>query len=430
MLTRGLFLVTILTFLQSSLQLGIDLIPVSETDGLVFVNHKMIFIQTSTRYVTYKFNLSNLNFIDNNRKKIDTLCPNSKTRLQIFDQAILKISPIFGHTNNYTIVKENVTDIKTTAFINLNSQIQQFLTGDCILLENILDSILSLKKTFSSLANNHAESLFDVLDRSRFQSDVLIATKLSGYSTPFNHQLFFTEVWKYVKLHYNFKNDLAHVEFEIPLFSGDRMNLLAVFTKPMIHEGFAYIFYTSDARYAVITSHNATVFTERDYKESCHNSVGIYYCMRPVQTLNSCFNRFVHSNNLTFSNNCFIELENHNMITQIGRDIHFTIFSPLRVNIIQGNFVLTTVIPFSSYLSNQITYNISTPFFFYSPQLPEKYEIFYETDDASMNLTRSFRFGKVDLIFLIICSTIIIFFTIIPYLTSRPLEQARSPTIA
>lgn len=407
MFTQELLLVTLLTFLHPTLQLGIDLIPASDTDGLIFKEHKKTFVQTSTRYVTYKFNISNLNYIDINRDYVEQSCPTHKTRLQIFDQASLNISPVYELTTNYSVLKPNGSVFQPSEMLDLNSLIDQFQRGDCSLLENILNSIIKLKTTFSNLALNNTDFLFDVIDRSRFQSDVLIASKISGYSTPLSHQLFYSEVWKYVKFHYQFKNNIVYTEFEIPLFSAERTSLLSIFSKPIIHDNNAYIFNMSDVRYTIITEHSVTTYTEKSYQERCHSSLGIYFCLSEFNR-NSCFNRFIHSNNPSFSDECFIKLKNSNMITQIGKDIHFTIFTPLNIDLIWGQYSLASTIPFSSYINGKISCNISTPFFTYSTLGPEKYEVFSEQKVATVNLRKNFYNKRWDVVFVLLAFIAII----------------------
>lgn len=390
MFARGLFFLTLWFSFKSSHQLGIDVIPAANSDGLVYKDHKSVFIQTDTRFITYKFNISSLNFVENNRELIEAQCPNSMTRLQVFDRANSDANSIYSLPNNYTVFNEQVAEFKPTAFLDLLSLIDHFLRGDCTLLENILQSINNLKKLFNRIAIQDVESFFELLDRSRFQSDVLIVSKLSGYSTPFSPQLFFSEVWKYVQIRYKFSENIAFVEFEIPLFSVVHANLLAVYAKPFIHNGDAYKFNISDARYAVIHTHGSIVYSEKTYQENCHSSLDIYFCLKPKEKQNSCYDKYIRSTIHAFSETCFLKLKNMNMITQIDKDLHFTIFSPLRIEVSQNDLRLTSTVTFSSYIAEQSEFNISTAFFFYDPQGPNKYETFY--DEKAGKYTWSHKF--------------------------------------
>lgn len=94
---------------------------VSDTDVLVFEDHKTIFIETSTRYISYKFNFSNFNFIDYNRQKIVTLSRKLDFRFAI--KLLSKLVLIFGMTNNYIVLYEKITDFRTTSSKKKNIKI-------------------------------------------------------------------------------------------------------------------------------------------------------------------------------------------------------------------------------------------------------------------------------------------------------------------
>lgn len=64
-----------------------------------------------------------------------------------------------------------------------------------------------------------------------------------------------------------------------------------------------------------------------------------------------------------FQKECFIRLKNQNMITQIEKELYFTVFTPFDIQITENSLTYTAHINQSSKIIDDGKFNVSTPFF-------------------------------------------------------------------
>lgn len=144
--------------------------------------------------------------------------------------------------------------------------------------------------------------------------------------------------------------------------------------KPVIWNNNAYLFNTTH-RYAIVNSKQTVLYTEEEYRKNCFEALESVYCKTSLQEMNDCFNKIIHNK---FERECFIRLKNQNMITQIGEELYFTVFSPFDIIINRNSVEQTVHINESSKIVEKIRYNITTPFFNFMTNKEDKYEIFYD----------------------------------------------------
>lgn len=351
-----------------------------DSTGLVYKQYRNISVQTSSTYVTYKLNTSLLTLVDSKRHVLDRKCPELESHLQHYD-SVSQDTPNWNLTNNYKIKSKSPIWL---AFKDLN-QFQNLSTCNCDVLSHALERTIMFKQILNGLASGDIDSLYFLESKQNFQAEVLKVLRTFNQISPITQELFYTEIWKYAKLHYNYLNEYAYIEIEIPLF-GTQSTLFEVFSRPIIHNNNAYKFNLTNMDYVVLNSNKSIVLSRKMYSQNCHIFLNLWFCTHVHQTPNVC-NKLVTNNfSGTFQDECFIRMENQNMISQMGKTIYFTIFSPIVIQFSQYGTITEIPVTFSSKITENINYNISSTFFNFHPLDYEKYEIFYEPQQVKSTL--------------------------------------------
>lgn len=398
----------ILSILKGSFQL--DLRPDNNLEGIIYRHFERVFIQKSIEYITYKFNVSAVKHIVEKRDYIESMCPNGLNNLNIHDFALKQLNMEWDLHTNETYKNENPNIIFPTKLIGLQNKINLLSVSNCNILENITSELFEINEQLDKLAHLNFESLNYFISPERIQSDVLqMMVKLTnGSVTPFNQDSFFSEFWKFVNSKFYYQNDTISIEFEIPIFDCQSFDVFTVNVKPIIWENKAYLFDT-EIRYAIIDVPNAILFTMNDFKNNCFMSSHSIYCKSFEPLTNKCYNKLVQSNTVVFDEDCFIRLKDQNMITQIDKQLYFTVFSPIDLLISRQSLQYMTRIEHSVKIIENIGYNITTSFFHFSPNDQSKYEIFFDENVTTEQIDFSFRFQtnyKLLIWFIIILSII------------------------
>lgn len=205
--------------------------------------------------------------------------------------------------------------------------------------------------------------------------------------------MFRAEFWRFVKSTFYYNNNTVFIEFEIPFFNPKQVDLFLLRPKPIIWKKNAYLFNTT-LQYAIIDSNEKTLFTNTDFYKNCLLSLNSLYCKTMQMRNNSCFDMILNLNEQNFDGKCFTSLLNKNMITQIEKQLYFTIFTPLDILISFLNFEYPLRIENSSKIIENIEYNISTSFFKFNTRNQGKYEIFNEDNLLQDFKTHNFEFKK------------------------------------
>lgn len=388
---------------------SITIEPDSELNGIVYLPFKGIYNQIHTEYLTYKFNASLMSYITENRNVLEQTCPDNIMNLQLYDTTMQNMGTIWNSSE--TIFDTNNTiKINPTIFVSLESKIRSFSKTNCGLIELINADLININTQLNKLADSKLTSLHELISLERFQSDVmtLVYKNDKKYKVPFTQKLFTSEIGKYISYKYYFDSKMVYIQFEIPFFDITAYKLYQIYTKPIIWENSAYIFNTS-IKYATIDSPWLTIFTESEYQRLCEPSIQSIYCKTPKTQSDHCFADIANRRTNNFKLDCFNKLKAQNMITQIGKQIYFTIFSPIELRITDHSLFYTTSISHTSKIIEKINYNITTSFFSFTPGGGDKYEIFYDNKQLNDNLFHKFNFrGRNELLFFTIVILLLI----------------------
>lgn len=384
---KTIFILAIVTCICEII--GINLQPDNESEGLVFKPYKKIHVQSGTEYLTCEFNISTLNFINDNMGDIIKKCPNKKMKLDIYSENINQNIPN-RLVKNATSTPVRHIEILPPPLLSLQSMIKHFKNNNCETLDDIIAQIEEIRANCDILGQE-LQRIYYFIEKGKFQADVLGLTIKPQTTIPYGRTIFFLEIEKYVKTNYQFANNSITIEFELPVFDQRRTTLFAVYAKPVIYNGDAYLFNTTDMSYAVLDSQKTLTLSESEYTQNCHISGDSHFCKTENLKLISCFFD-IQLGISAFITECFTKIKNQNMITQIGKSLYFTIFSPMDLHLMQNKAQFTIPITYSSKIVDKIKYNISTSFFSYFPCDDEKYEIFVDDTYSETFFTHKFSF--------------------------------------
>lgn len=386
--------------------------PDSNMRGIVFEPIKMVFIQTSTKYLTYKFNVSAVNFLDNNIVELETRCPNKILTLDLYNSAVEKMNSIWNKPSNSQTKNTKPIQLFPSKIYNLAVELNSFsfTKDDCDSLEDISTRTLIIRSNLDQMAKSNLSILDFFISSGRIQSDakMLIQENMRHFITPFHSKMFNLEFWKYIELRFLYSNETVFIEFEIPFFHPNPVNLFSVKPKPIIWEDDAYIFNAS-IEYAIIDGEKPILFSSNQYYKNCLVSLNSTYCKTYDFEESPC-SKFIFSTlKQNFNENCFKQLENKNMITQVGKHLYFTIFTPLQMWVSHDIVSYPICIEQSVKITEKINYNISTPFFKFDTSKPGKYEIFFENSEQDGYLCYEFSFEETKTFWTILFCALLMF---------------------
>lgn len=115
-------------------------------------------------------------------------------------------------------------------------------------------------------------------------------------------------------------------------------------------------------------------------------SLGKTFCKWNTHMDNTCYDVVFAIGGKRFDSKCFSRLELRNAITQVGQNLHFTVFTPLQIWIEHFQFEYSTILFHSTKVIAPIEANISTDFFNFNPKNLSTYQIFYESKPVFNNL--------------------------------------------
>lgn len=186
------------------------------------------------------------------------------------------------------------------------------------------------------------------------KEDILYLTK--RLVNPFNSINPFSEQIKYLTATTHLENDMIIIEINILIFEQNPLNLYTIYSKPINHKNKAYLFKLDNIKFTTSEQNTTISFSRLSFNQNCFISKNTYFCKNNIETIN-CL-QTIKQPKANFKN----------YITQINKEIYFTIFKPINLQI---NIIITTS---SEIIKND--HNITTSFFTYNTNEQDKYRIF------------------------------------------------------
>lgn len=362
------------------ISLQINILPDFELDGLIFQQYKAVYAQIKTFHLQYKFDLKPLNFFYEQEKLIIKNCPHQIGIIQIHKYARESLHLNYGSKTNNQLHGNISIEFQHSEMNELEQLQKTFSNTTCNTLKDISDEILRLSKKYDDLTQLDQASFYYIVSEEKLKNDVQTVLRSLGtnFMIPFNyyHRWFSINFWKYTESKRQFLNNTLYIEFDIPIFTKNAITIFEIFPKPIVYESNVYIFDTQ--MHYFIPYLPFLIYTAENYTQFCHKELNSIFCLQNIHSKRECDNKYIEHNqkNHEFYSECFRQLPHQNTITQIGKRIYFTIFSPIELMITQNGFNFPIRIYQSSKIIEQIDYTINATFFNFSPKDGEKYEIF------------------------------------------------------
>lgn len=374
----------------------------NELQGLIFQPFEKIFIRSSNYFLKYSFNIAPIDFIDRNREALERVCPNNIPDFQHYDQTLLALNIVWNETKYETKGEETI--FYESDKIKKLKNVTKTFRDDCYVLKQIVSDILDMHTHLNDIARGKWEALQFFIPLSYIKHNVLMVLDYykDDFTTPYDEKMFGSEFWKYVRSNMQYENNLytghsISIEFDLPLFNLTSVDLFIVRPKPIVYSNRTYL-YNGSLQYAIIDLKSPVLYSKDEYFQNCLRTEdkAQIFCEPIVLRESTCFNLVFSNGRQEFNSKCFMRLKKRNMVTQLGKNIYFTIFSPVNLWISKGSFGYPFRVIETSKIIEDIDYNISSTFFSFNTNAEGKYEIFFEKDESEKDLFFTFDFGESD----------------------------------
>lgn len=412
---------------------GITILPDNNMNGVVFQPFKHVQFQEGSVYLTYSLNISILKYIQDQEDFISQKCPEHSIQ---FD----KMKELWGINWKETeliVRNSDIYKINTSEIMDLHQDVRNLHLIGCGSLYKIESLFFEIEDQYKDIKKLSFDNLIKLIGLDRLKRDTKhLAMELHlNYSTPITFSnAFIRDFITVVKPSYAFHKNTIYITFDIPYFVHKLITLYTVHTKPFIYEDDFYIMKT-DLKYAFMEKYLQRLYTEESYKNHCYTVSDNYYCNdNYLEKRDSCEYEYIstderHLKEKSFNETCFKKLEKSNKITQIGKQLYFSIIKPMNIFVTNNKIDYILTLNSSAKIIEEIDYTLKTPFFEYDKNKP-RYEIF----ESGIKENKEFVFEmkhkiKRDLgIILFILITSIIISTYIVIRVDHCYERKRNST--
>lgn len=321
----------------------------------------------------------------------------------------------WNSTKSINLRNGEIKTVWTSELDMLDGYTSAILNKDCSFIPHITQSIIKINEHLNKLATLDFYAIQHFIPSDVFKTDLQqMLKKYKGlYITPFTFLEWYTiGLWNYLNPSYHFDGQIIYLQFGIPLYLDRLETLFQVNPKPIIFNNNAYIFKT-DTKYAILGRSEIIHFTETLYSEYCFSSFRAIFCKQIKKRSGECDILYIDKNIDQFHTECFTELPNNNMITQVGRDLYFTIFSPVNLIVTFHTLQYGLRVLESSKLIHQIDYKINASFFYFDSKNEPKYEIFIEKKNEDEYIFYTFKFPSKDYVIIVEIFILLIIFKLI-----------------
>lgn len=386
---------TVVLFSLISLINCITILPDNVMNGVVFQPFKQIRFQEGSTYLTYKINMSIFKSILNKESEIKKRCPEeflqfNKMR-ELWNTNWIETQYIRRNTDEQNVETEELADLK--------NYVQHFPTNGCNSLYKIESLFLEMEEQYREIKTLSYDILFKLIKVERLIRDTKRrALELHiNYSTPISFsKVFIKDFMSIVKPNYSFFGNTIYITFEIPYFVEKDITLYTVHPKPFVFDNEFYMIET-DLKYAVVETYTQYLYTQKSYKNNCFKISNVHYCKdNYLEKRSPCENEYILSDEKlfrkkTFNETCFTKMQKKNKITQIGKQLYFSIINPMNIYITHNKIDYIITLNSSAKIIEEIDYFLRTPFFQYNPIDEARYQIFEANDKEHKEIVFNFE---------------------------------------
>lgn len=313
---RNLLLLLILIL---DCSLTIDIKPDNAQGGIAFIPFELANLQDSTKYVSYSFNLSSVEYILTSYSKLKNNCSENRNLSDFFEFEVEKNIYWNRSSMEPIIDKSNILETKVTFLYDviLNSYIDTFILNlnkqeKCQTFERMVRYFQVINKRLNELSMLNTTALEEVISKKFIMRDIrklLTDYNIKNNSHPFDTLYSFpTNFFDFVDFNYNYGNYQVSLTLSIPLYRKE--TLYKMFPKPLVGKYAPYIMNT-EAKYAFLTLNDSIFYTENDLKENCFWYDKQFYCTKS-NYLSDCEDKII--NDKQPDKECFTRLPRTNLI--------------------------------------------------------------------------------------------------------------------
>lgn len=356
--------------------------PDNDLQGTILQPFKKVHVLEKNFPLTFKFDTSPLNFIVENSATILKNCPNNTLQMEIFKSELGELNTLWNRKTEYKL-QSGLQLVEKPIVLEELVLLQESYVNNCSLLSNIQSITIETNKKLDNLLdftgklNLDTLNYFINLDEIQRHATANIDYYGDQFMVPFRYELFGSEFWKHIQLHSQFEDNFVFIEIEIPFYSKRETELFAVMPKPLVWAGEPYL-YNKPQQYAIVDFSKPILYTELEYQSYCMLSLDKTFCKWTTHMNNSCYEIIFAIEGKKYDSKCFTRIKKTNVVTQVGSEIHFTVFSPLRVLVTNHQYEYSTILTTSMKITTPMESNVSTSFYQFNPKNATTYGIFYE----------------------------------------------------
>lgn len=259
----------LLTYVSISIQINIQ--TDFELNGLILHKFQDVYAQTNEQYLTYKFNASILENVNEHRSYIESRCPQKATLLfgSQFEFHLIQLN--INWKKRIRIENSGISiSIFPEIFMDLHGKIEKFSASNCDILDEVSIKVYKINEILNEMASFNFESINYFIPPEMIQNDIWrIIKQIEGKTSfPLNKRAIIHEIEKYANFKLYHMNNIIAIEIKIPFFEEKTAELYTINRKPVVWENNAYLFNDS-YQYALINSNRTLLYTEENFRENC-----------------------------------------------------------------------------------------------------------------------------------------------------------------
>lgn len=401
---------------------SITILPDNMKSGVIFQPYQTINFQEGSTGLIYKLNMSTLYTMQSGKNYIHRVCPNEHMNYEkmrkLWRENWEETELIIQDIEAYSIDSDELA-LFGNNIINLPNR-------GCNSLYKIEALYYEMEMKYREIRKLSYDNLINLIGSDRLMKDIKykIMNLHNKYHNPITFsKLFISDLIKTVTTKYAFNDNTIFIEFEIPYFIDKKITLYKINPKPFIYNNEFYIMKT-DVKFAIIEEHMQNLYTEKLYEENCFSIENAYYCRDgKLEKQSECEYEYISVDERffrkhKFNETCFEKLQRSNKITQVGKQIYFSIVKPLDVYVSHNKIDYVVSLESSAKIIEQIDYSLRTPFFDFKPENQPRYEMFEQSEVKTLEKIFNFENEVNKNLNVIIIVTIIVLITIVFILVS------------
>lgn len=233
----------------------------------------------------------------------------------------------------------------------------------------------------------------------------------------------FNQFFEFTSFKFGTYNNSVKISFEIAIFTKNKHDVYQIFSKPVMFQNSPYIL-RSNFSFLINGTRKMILFNNETFNEFCPWISESRFCQisknsggrgQPL-VVSHFFPRGVRGK-------FFVRLPRQNIVTKIGDNFYFTVFSPFELHVICGNTNYSVRVTKSSKIENNTECALKTSFFEHQPidrdneyhlHIAKLYNDSEETAEVGERGESTMLTTDI-IIFLLVCFAVLVIITMLLY---------------